>query len=63
MTATPADRFWEWIAANQRALRRSPASDAPILDELLERLHAYDPDVYFLIGGIPGGTTELIWPR
>ena len=57
---TPAEQFWTWVVANAETLRDVCDRDAPILDELLEQLHAYRPGLYFELGGTPGETTELI---
>ena len=56
----PAERFWSWVVANEPTLRTVGDHHAPILDELLEQLHAYSPGLFFELGGIAGETTELI---
>ena len=56
MIDEPAARFWSWFAANASALRTVAGSE----DLLLDRLHGYCPELFFEIGGAPGGATELI---
>lgn len=58
--ANAVARFWTWVAAREQSLRAITDRDAPILDELLERLHACSPGLFFELGGTPGDTTELI---
>jgi hypothetical protein len=55
---TNAARFWTWFLAHEPRLRIDRSEAA--LDEILAQLHRYDADLYFKIGGLPGGTTELV---
>jgi hypothetical protein len=53
-----AAEFWSWLVAHEARIRRD-RSEA-VLDEILAALHRYDPDLYFKIGGHPGGLVELV---
>lgn len=60
-TASRATAFWTWLVENQARLRaHGDPEQGPILDEIEERLHEYDPGLYFELGGKPGGTVELV---
>lgn len=59
--AEQAAEFWAWIVRNQGRLRETDGKDRQALfDQLLECLQAFREDLFFEIGGFPGGTTELI---
>jgi len=62
MSATQlnAEEFWAWVVANERKLREASNANDPVLDDLLRQLHAYCSDLYFEIGGVVDGATELI---
>jgi hypothetical protein len=55
---TSAAEFWSWLVTHEARIRRD-RSEA-VLDEILAALHRYDPDLYFKIGGHPGGLVELV---
>jgi hypothetical protein len=59
-----AATFWDWVTRHLAELRAvvgdAMTGDEPILDGALAALQAYDPDLYFLLGGDPAGTVELI---
>jgi hypothetical protein len=60
-SAGDADGFWRWFAKSQSRFRDvEVAGKDALLDELQDHLHAYCDELYFEIGGMPGGTTELI---
>src|SRR4051812_9694410 len=53
--------FWRWFAKHQARFRSVEVPEKEgLLDEIQHHLHAYCPDLFFEIGGFPGGTTELI---
>ena len=59
-----AATFWKWVADHQLELRavigESMTGEEPVLDALLEALHAYDEDLFYLMGGDPAEMVELI---
>jgi len=56
-----ASAFWRWFAKHQSRFRtvEVPQKET-LLDEIQDHLHTYSPDLFFEIGGFPGGVTELI---
>jgi hypothetical protein len=54
--------FWQWFAENEARFRAAlgrPDKGA-LLDEIEEHLHAFNSELFFEIGGVPGGPTELV---
>jgi hypothetical protein len=64
--STAGGEFWAWVARNQQRMRsaiessRAGGEEDPVMDELLEQLHRVDPELYFLMGAMPGGPAELV---
>jgi hypothetical protein len=62
---TTEEEFWEWFKKNNSKYFylnqiESPEEKENLLQELLERLHAYCDNLFFEIGGIPNDPQELI---
>lgn len=56
-----AARFWGWFVANEaRFFEVSGAEKEALLDELMEQLHAYHPDLFFQIAMPHDGPAQLI---
>lgn len=57
------NKFWAWLKANEKRLREavvSPRQDDPLFDEVLEKLHEENDQLFFLMGGDPKGSMEFI---
>ena len=55
--------FWAWLKANDQRLRDavvSPREEDPLFDEVLEKLHEENDQLFFLLGGEPKGEMEFI---
>jgi len=53
--------FWRWFERNETRFREiEEASREALLDELLEALHAYSPNLWFETGTADDGVSELI---
>jgi len=56
-----AAKFWSWFSANEERYRNLEVPEKErLLDELLEHLQAFDPNLWFEIGGGPNGPRELV---
>lgn len=60
-----AQEFWDWFKMNEAKyffLNQSTddMEKESLLDDLLEHLHLYCEDLYFLVGGIPNENQDLI---
>lgn len=59
-----ADEFWNWFKENNKAYIFLNSVDenvkGKLLDNFMERLHAYSRKIYFEIGGHPDEDQELI---
>ena len=57
----PASEFWRWFVLSEARFRDLAVPEREsLLDEFLDHLHAFCPDLYFAIGGAPEGPNELI---
>ncbi|MDH5830629.1 hypothetical protein QFW80_08895 [Luteimonas sp. M1R5S18] len=53
--------FWLWFERNEQRFRNVEVDDKEqLLDEILEQLHAYCPNLWFEIGRADDGVCELI---
>lgn len=62
MTSSAA-AFWRWVAEHEAELRAviaEPTGEEPVLEALLEALHAVDPNLYYLLGGDETGHELII---
>lgn len=62
--AASAAKFWEWVKRHQAELRAAVneemTGEEPVFEALLDALHAHDPDLFFLLGGDPDETLDLV---
>ena len=58
-----AGAFWRWVVEHEAELRAviaEPTGEEPVLETLLEQLHAVDPNLYYLLGGDETGHELII---
>lgn len=56
-----ASQFWTWFTGNEQRFRDLDVPEKEqLLDELLDKLHAFDADLWFEMGGAPTGPRELV---